>query len=90
MQATSETASKPFLAVNEERLTELRDAHGITSDAELARRLKVNPATLYRIAKGISRPSNEFMTSLKIAFPMCSLDDILIVTHSTSAEQVAA
>jgi ribosome-binding protein aMBF1 (putative translation factor) len=65
------------LVLNRQKLDELRRASGIPSDAELARRLNVDPSTLYRVSSGRTAPSNEFMAGLKVAFPMCSLDDLL-------------
>ncbi|QAB18699.1 XRE family transcriptional regulator [Leucobacter muris] len=66
--------------LNRQKLDELRRANGITSEAELARRLEVDPSTLYRVSTGKSVPSNEFIAGLKLAFPLCSLDDLLTLT----------
>ncbi len=63
--------------LNRAKLDELRRASGIRSEAELARRLGVDAATLYRLTKGDAVPGNRFITGLKLAFPLCSLDDLL-------------
>jgi len=55
---------------------------GIQSDAEFARRIGVDPATLYRITTGRTKPSNEFMAGLKAAFPLVSLDDLLVLERA--------
>ena len=68
---------RPALVLNRQKLDELRRANGIGSEAELARRLSVDPSTLYRVSNGKSIPSNEFIAGLKAAFPLCSLDDLL-------------
>lgn len=82
MQSTSEAASRPVLVLNRRKLDELRRASGIRSDAELARRLNVDPSTLYRVSSGKTVPSNEFIAGLKVAFPMCSLDDLLALERA--------
>lgn len=79
MQPDSTSATEPKLVLNRAKLDELRRASGIRSEAELARRLGVDAATLYRLTKGDSVPGNRFITGLKLAFPMCSLDDLLIL-----------
>lgn len=77
MQTRSEAATRPVLVLNRQKLDELRRASGIPSEAELARRLNVDVSTLYRVSAGKTVPSNEFIAGLKVAFPMCSLDDLL-------------
>lgn len=79
MQSISETAKRPVLALNLSKLHELRRANGIRSEADLARKLGVNPSTLYRVTSGLTTPSNEFIAGLKLAFPLCSLDDLLVL-----------
>lgn len=77
MQTCSERATQPLLLLNRSKLDELRRANGIRSEAELARRLGVNAATLYRVSAGLTAPSNQFMAGLKVAFPLVPLDDFL-------------
>lgn len=79
MQATSETAGRPVLTLNTQKLNELRRANGIRSEADLARKLGVNTSTLYRVTSGTTVPSNAFIAGLKRAFPLCSLDDLLLL-----------
>lgn len=87
MQQTSTAASRRFLVLNREKLNELRRSAGIKSEAELARRIGVDPATLYRLSTGKSKPSNEFLAGLKMAFPIVPLDDLLKVV--VTAEEPA-
>lgn len=82
MQTDSTPAARPRLTLNRPKLDELRRASGIPSDAELARRLGVNVVTLYRVSEGKTKPSNEFIASLMVAFPMCSLDDLLVLERA--------
>lgn len=74
------TPAKPRqLALNRPMLDSLRNAHGIESEADLARHIGVDPATLYRISTGRTKPSNEFMAGIKGAFPLARLDDLFSV-----------
>jgi transcriptional regulator with XRE-family HTH domain len=64
------------------RLDSLRAAHGIDSDADLARVIGVDPATLYRVREGKTVASNEFLAKVAIAFPGASLDHLFTVIPS--------
>lgn len=76
------TATRPtYIAVNLERLDALRDAHGIATDAELARRIGVHPGTLLRIREGKVIASNEFLAKLAVAFPHVSKDDLFLIVQ---------
>lgn len=55
--------------LNTEKLTAYREAEGITSDAELARRMGVDPATVSRVLAGRNGPSTRFVAGLQRAFP---------------------
>lgn len=55
--------------LNTEQLAAYRKAEGITSDAELARRMGVDPATVSRVLAGRNGPSTRFMAGLQRAFP---------------------
>lgn len=79
MQATRTTARGPHLTVNRDRLDSLRRAHGIDSDAELARVIGVDPATLYRVREGKVTASNEFLAKVATAFPNVSFDHLFSV-----------
>lgn len=79
MQTPSAHGTRPRLAVNIAKVHELRRASGDISESELARRIGVNPATLYRVMTGRTAPSNEFIAGLKSVFPLCSLDDLLVL-----------
>lgn len=65
-----------ILSLNRAKLDELRRAHGIKTEAELARRIGVDPSTLYRISIGDVQPSPGFIARVKLAFPMASLDSL--------------
>jgi hypothetical protein len=83
MQSDSTPATGQRLVLNRAKLNELRMASGIRSEAELARRLGVDAATLYRLSNGSAVPGNRFITGLKLAFPMCSLDDLLTLERAS-------
>lgn len=68
-------APKVHLLLNRVKLDELRRAHGIKSDAELARRIGVTPETLWRVSRG-NPPSNPFMARVKMAFPSAAMDSL--------------
>lgn len=80
MQAPSTTAIQAHrLVLVRSKLDELRRAHGIESDTDLALRLGVNKTTLYRVSTGRTTPSNEFIAGIKVAFPLARLDDLFVV-----------
>lgn len=79
MQPTRKPTRGPHLTVNRQRLDDLRRAHGISSDAELARVIGVDPVTLYRVREGKVTASNEFLTKVAIAFPNVSFDHLFSV-----------
>lgn len=55
--------------LNTHQLNACRKAEGITSNAELARRMGVDPATVSRVLAGRNGPSTRFMAGLQRAFP---------------------
>jgi len=67
------------LVLNVAKLNELRRAHELDSDTELAALLGVNRTTLYRVISGTVLPSNTFMARLKMQFPSVSLDALFVV-----------
>lgn len=67
------------LVLNIPKLNELRRAHELQSDTDLARLLGVNRATLYRVTNGQVAPSNAFMARMKLAFPSVPLDSLFVV-----------
>lgn len=79
MQAHRTSSRSAHLTVNRDRLNSLRKAHGIESDAELARVIGVDPATLYRVREGKVIASNEFLTKVALAFPNASFDHLFSV-----------
>lgn len=66
----------PVFVLNRPSLDRLRIAHGIESEADLARVIGVNPATLYRVTIGATVPSNEFMAKVATAFPAAKFDQL--------------
>lgn len=79
MQSARTPSRRPHLTVNRQRLDDLRRAHGIGSDAELARVIGVDPVTLYRVREGKVTASNEFLAKVAIAFPNISFDHLFSV-----------
>jgi transcriptional regulator with XRE-family HTH domain len=79
MQPDGAPARPLYLAVDNDRLDALRVAHGITSDADFARRIGVNPATLWRVREGQTVASNEFLAKVAAAFPNAPLDALFRV-----------
>jgi transcriptional regulator with XRE-family HTH domain len=83
--ATTSERAQVLLALNRSKLDELRRAHGIKTEAELARRIGVDPSTLYRISIGDVQPSPGFIARVKLAFPMASLDSLFSATRVEAA-----
>lgn len=79
MQSTSTASIGSRITINYDRLDQLRNAHGIGTDAELARVLQVDPATLYRVREGKTVPSNEFLAKVATAFPNVTLDQLFVI-----------
>ena len=77
-------ASKEMV-LNDETLNTLSRAHGIRSEAELARLIGVNSATLYRVRQGLTAPSNAFIAGIKLAFPAASLDSLFTARKRDAA-----
>ncbi|MHA3682824.1 helix-turn-helix domain-containing protein [Leucobacter sp. HY1908] len=67
----------PRLMLNMEKLHEIRRANGIGTDADLARYIGIDPASLYRYATGKGGPSNRVLARLKAAFPLVPLGDFV-------------
>lgn len=88
MQATTAGARTHYLSVDPTRLDQLRDAHGIPTDAEFARRIGVDDSTLRRVRTGATVASNEFLAKLAAAFPHASFDS-LFVLHTTEEARSA-
>ncbi len=85
MQTERIASRGPYLTVDRGRLDELRKAHGIDSDADLARVIGVDPATLYRVREGKTVASNEFLAKVAVAFPGASFDRLFTVVHPLAA-----
>ncbi|KKI16406.1 MULTISPECIES: helix-turn-helix domain-containing protein [unclassified Leucobacter] len=79
MEATTKNRSRgrASLLLDTAKLYELRRANGIATDAEFARRIGVDPASLYRYTTKGARPSNEVLARIKAAFPLVALDDLV-------------
>jgi hypothetical protein len=78
--------TKPGMVLNRPKLDELRKAHNIPSDAELARILKCDPVTLWRASKG-TPVSAIFIAQLTLAFPHVPTGDVF---YAVDADAVAA
>jgi len=79
------TATKAVaFSLNQERVNKLMKAHGIPTESELARRVGINVATLYRVRNGITPPSNEVMAKFRLAFPSVSHDDLFPIVELQS------
>lgn len=66
--------------IDADRLTSYRDLEGITSNADLARRMGVDPATVSRVLAGRNGPSTRFVTGLQRAFPGRDVMGLVIPT----------
>lgn len=56
------------------RLLAAWEAAGDTSDAKVARRLGINPATAWRLRKGVSRPSSATLARIERAYGLTAAD----------------
>ena len=81
MHKRSNDATPPpgALVLNVTKLNELRKAHEIDTDTELAQMLGIDRVTLYRVLSGRAAPSNAFMARMKLAFPSVPLDALFVV-----------
>lgn len=97
MQSPHTTAEKPTapaapavaFVLNKNRLEELRKAHGIETNEDLARVIGVNTATLHRVTKGDVTPSNSFMARVAVAFPSTSFDQLFTIVVTQPLRAVA-
>ncbi|MDY0891837.1 helix-turn-helix transcriptional regulator [Frigoribacterium sp. CFBP9030] len=78
MQATPTAARPAAVRLNRQKLDELRRAHGISTEAELARVIGVDTATLWR-ASSKSPPSNAVIAKILIAFPAADFRSLFVV-----------
>lgn len=69
----------PQMRLNVKKLDELRRAHELESNVDLARLLRVDTATLHRVVKGSVAPSSSFIARVKLAFPSVSIDSLFYV-----------
>lgn len=69
----------PQMRLNVQKLNELRRAHELPSNVELAKLLGCNTATLYRVMTGAVAPSSSFIARTKLAFPSVSIDSLFYV-----------
>lgn len=76
MQPAPSTPATVKLQINRTRLDELRRAHGIETEAELARRIGVDPSTLWRVSNGDVQPSPVFIARVMLAFPAARMDSL--------------
>ena len=70
------------LRLRTEQLSKYRTLAGLTTDASLAERMKVDPATVSRVLRGHQAPGPRFIAALVDAFPGMDLDDLFEVVPS--------
>lgn len=87
MTVTFTEESLPAVALRRDNLDELRRAHGISSEADLARAIGVSPTTLWRISRGDVVPSQMFIARVLIAFPQAKFETLFEIKQH---EAVAA
>ena len=73
------------LRLRTDQLEKMRRLAGIQTDAALAERMGVDPATVSRVLKGRNAPGPKFMAALVSAFPGFDLDDLFEVVTDTAA-----
>lgn len=79
MQPLRTDAKVPQMRLNVQKMNELRKAHELESNVDLARLLGVDTATLHRVMKGSVAPSSSFIARVKLAFPSVSIDSLFYV-----------
>ena len=67
------------LRLRTDQLEKMRRLAGIQTDAALAERMGVDPATVSRVLKGKNSPGPKFMAALVSCFPGFDLDDLFEV-----------
>jgi len=67
------------------QLKKLRTVSGITTDAALAARMGMDPATVSRVLSGRAAPGPKFMAALVSCFPGWDLDDLFEVIEGDDA-----
>lgn len=72
-----------------DKLDELRRAHGIKSEAQLARLLRVSPTTLWRVSNRAVAPGNEFIAAVLTAFPSAQIGQLFEVVDVASKSAAA-
>ena len=73
------------LRLRTDQLEKMRRLAGIQTDAALAERMGVDPATVSRVLKGKNSPGPKFMAALVSCFPGFDLDDLFEVVADTAA-----
>lgn len=74
MQTTSTDATPVCVVLNRRRFNELLG--GSQSQVQIARRLGVDPSTLWRITTGKTTPSNQVIAQIVRAFPEVPFNDL--------------
>ena len=73
------------LRLRTDQLEKMRRLAGIQTDAALAERMGVDPATVSRVLKGKNSPGPKFMAALVSCFPGFDLDDLFEVIEDDAA-----
>ena len=69
--------TEPRLLLNSEKVYKLMKSHEIKTDAELARRVGIDPTSVHRYLAGKSVPSNRAMAKFQSAFPLVPLGELV-------------
>lgn len=73
------------LRLRVEQLAKLRTLAGITTDDALAKRMRMDPATVSRVLRGKQTPGPRFIAALVDCFPGWDLDDLFEVIPAEDA-----
>lgn len=79
------SAEGPRLTIDRDAFNALRKANGISTDAELARIIRVSPVTLWRVMEGKVAPSSEFIARTLTAFPHTQFGVLFAVEQKVAA-----
>lgn len=73
------------LRLRGDQLAKLRTLAGITTDDALAKRMRMDPATVSRVLRGKQTPGPRFIAALVGCFPGWDLDDLFEVIPGEEA-----
>ncbi len=73
------------LRLRVDQLAKLRTLAGITTDDALAKRMRMDPATVSRVLRGKQTPGPRFIAALVECFPGWDLDDLFEIVPAEDA-----